>query len=215
MPELHIITGSNGAGKSTVGPDYLPEYITSKYTVFDGDKLFLEKRREIFLTKAKSYKEARNLAVEWLEEHFISLVEEALGNCDHFVYEGHFSTEGPWQTPRRFKDNGYSVHFIFFGLADTGLSELRVVDRSKLGGHYVNPIEIDRNFRGNLIFLDQNYLWMDELLVVDTSATQHVVLLHILNGQVIFQIAIEELPTWFTTFMPAITNHFFRTHEVN
>jgi predicted ABC-type ATPase len=215
VPELHIITGSNGAGKSTVGPDYLPGYIASKYTVFDGDKLFLIKRKELFPAMTKSHKEARNMAVEWLEEYFISLVADALKKRDHFVYEGHFSTEGPWQTPRLFKENGYSIHLIFFGLADTGLSELRVVDRSKLGGHYVNPIEIDKNFRGNLIFLDQNYQWIDGLLIVDTSATQHVLLLHVLNDQVIFQVARSALPSWFTSFMPAITNHFFPHGEVN
>jgi predicted ABC-type ATPase len=43
MPELYIITGSNGAGKSSVGPVYLPKYIQKNYTVFDGDKLFMHK----------------------------------------------------------------------------------------------------------------------------------------------------------------------------
>lgn len=108
------------------------------------------------------------MANEWLEHHFVSLVNRALETKDHFVYEGHFSSDGPWQTPRRFKTNGYSIHVIFFGLASTDLSELRVIDRSKLGGHYVNPIEIDRNYRGNLILLDQNFQWIDELLIVDT-----------------------------------------------
>ncbi|HEY2720692.1 MAG TPA: zeta toxin family protein [Chitinophagaceae bacterium] len=39
MPVLFIITGSNGAGKSTVGYTYLPEEIQKEYIVFDGDKL--------------------------------------------------------------------------------------------------------------------------------------------------------------------------------
>ncbi|MHB1178956.1 MAG: hypothetical protein ACYCZO_11580 [Daejeonella sp.] len=43
MPSLYIITGSNGAGKSTVGPDYLPEEISRQYTVFDGDLLYTRK----------------------------------------------------------------------------------------------------------------------------------------------------------------------------
>jgi len=102
VPELHIITGSNGAGKSTVGPDYLPDHILKHYVVFDGDKLFLEKRRELFPAKTKSIKDARNQASEWLEEHFIGLVDQALQRNDHFVYEGHFSTTGPRQTPRHF-----------------------------------------------------------------------------------------------------------------
>ena len=64
MPELHIITGSNGAGKSTVGPAYLPSHIADHYTVFDGDKLFIAKRKELFPAIAKSHKEARNMASE-------------------------------------------------------------------------------------------------------------------------------------------------------
>jgi predicted ABC-type ATPase len=208
VPELHIITGSNGAGKSTVGPDYLPEHISTHYTVFDGDKLFVQKRKELFPAKTKSQKEARNLAGEWLEAHFRSLVDKAINAQDHFVYEGHFSSQGPWQTPLRFKENGYTVHLIFFGLADPDLSELRVIDRSKFGGHYVNPIEIDRNFRGNLIFLDHNFAWIDELLVVDTS-TEHKKLLHVLNGNALVQVPRNELPSWFTEFMPTITGQFF------
>jgi predicted ABC-type ATPase len=209
VPELHIITGSNGAGKSTIGPDYLPTHIFKSYTVFDGDKLFLEKRKELFPAKTKSHKEARNIATEWLEAHFVSLVEQALDKRDHFVYEGHFSTEGPWQTPKLFKNNGYTVHLIFFGLADTGLSELRVVERSKSGGHYVNQIEIDRNFHGNLLLLDQNFQWIDELLIVDTSTTQHQILLHTFNGTVNYQVARDQLPAWFVTFMPMLTRNFF------
>ena len=39
MPDLYIIMGSNGAGKSTVGLSYLPEVIQENHTVFDVDRL--------------------------------------------------------------------------------------------------------------------------------------------------------------------------------
>jgi hypothetical protein len=39
MPELYIITGSNGAGKSSIGPEYLPVHIRQQGPIFDGDKL--------------------------------------------------------------------------------------------------------------------------------------------------------------------------------
>ena len=32
--------GANGAGKSTVGPSYLPAHIQEKHEIFDGDKLY-------------------------------------------------------------------------------------------------------------------------------------------------------------------------------
>jgi predicted ABC-type ATPase len=46
MPDLYIITGSNGAGKSSIGPKYLPIRIRKQGPIFDGDKLFVEKRNE-------------------------------------------------------------------------------------------------------------------------------------------------------------------------
>jgi hypothetical protein len=47
MPELFIITGSNGAGKSSIGPEYLPTHIRQQGPIFDGDKLFVEKRKDL------------------------------------------------------------------------------------------------------------------------------------------------------------------------
>ena len=49
MPGLFITTGSNGAGKSSIGPSYLPPRIQQQGPVFDGDKLFVEKRKELWL----------------------------------------------------------------------------------------------------------------------------------------------------------------------
>jgi predicted ABC-type ATPase len=77
VPEFHIITGSNGAGKSTVGFTYLPDHIQKSYVVFDGDKLFAEKRAELLKNKKITFKEARNLANEWLIKHYQSLVSAA------------------------------------------------------------------------------------------------------------------------------------------
>jgi hypothetical protein len=78
-----------------------------------------------------------------------------------------------------------------------------------LGGHCVNPLEIDRNFRGNLILLDQNFQWIDELQIADTSLTEHQLLLHAIHDRPVLQVHRALLPPWFTTFMPKLTNCFF------
>lgn len=149
------------------------------------------------------------MAAEWLEEHFVSLVNQAIESGDNFVYEGHFSSDGPWQTPRRFKSSGYTIHLIFFGLADPGLSMLRVIERSKSGGHYVNEIEVDHNYHGNLLTLDQNFYLLNEITLFDTSATAHLELLHVLNGKVISKTSKEQLPYWFTSHLRKLTAQYF------
>ncbi len=75
MLVLYIITGSNGAGKSSVGPDYIPNHLRA--TIFDGDKLFMLKRSEFWVNGIKSHKECKKLAAEVVTTTFDNLVESA------------------------------------------------------------------------------------------------------------------------------------------
>jgi len=193
MPDLYIITGSNGAGKSTAGPDYLPAHITNAQPIFDGDKLFVQKR-----------KECRKLAWEIVEKTFDQLVEISLSEHTNFAYEGHFTNEATWDIPRKFLQAGFSIHLLFFGLVDTALSELRVTDRAKEGGHFVDPQTVSDNFYGNLQKLNQHYGMFHTLQIVDTSETEHQVLVTLELGIPKLAIPVELLPNWFCTYLPAI-----------
>jgi predicted ABC-type ATPase len=204
VPQLFIITGSNGAGKSTVGASYLPQHIRDNYTIFDGDKLFMAKRKELYPVPAKTYKEAKKLAYEWLVKYFESLVDSAIDSNDSFVYEGHFTNDSTWDVPKRFKENGYSINLIFLGLSSTGLSELRVTDRSKEGGHYVPPIEVEANFYGNLEKLNQYFPIIDDLQIIDTSETKHVALAQLVGYEVQSCVPYNDLPTWFINHLSRI-----------
>lgn len=198
MPDLYIITGANGAGKSTVGYSYLPVVVQKKYTVFDGDKLTLQKKREFYLAGVKSLKEAGRRALDWLFENFESQVKKALKEKHDFVYEGHLPEDANWKTPKRFKRAGYKIHLVFFGLRDTDLSAVRVMDRAKLGGHNVPPYEIERNFYGNLLQLNKRYKTIDELQIIDTSESVNPKVLALFkNGEIEFAVHHGKLPEWF------------------
>lgn len=194
MPELHVITGSNGAGKSSVGPEYLPVHIKEVCKVFDGDKLALNKIKELFATKLHSYKESKILASEWVDEFFQEQVEEAIKKSTHFAYEGHFREEYTWKLIERFKRNGYSVHFIFFGLVDVNRSTMRVMERALSGGHNVSRAEIELNFYGNLIQLDKHFDLLTELSIIDTSETAPRVLLKLSNQNIVYHAGYYEMP---------------------
>src|ERR1700761_2312621 len=201
MPELFIITGSNGAGKSSIGPEYLPSHIRQQGPIFDGDKLFVEKRKELWKT-IKSNKECSKLAYAFVTETFDQLVETALSSNLDFAYEGHFTNEATWDIPRQFKAAGYCINLIFLGLHDTDLSELRVVDRSQAGGHYVDPRTVADNFYGNLERLNQHYEMFQSVQIIDASGAEHIVLAVLEDGRPTIAVPSKILPTWFHHYLP-------------
>lgn len=204
MPDLYIITGSNGAGKSSVGASYLPKHIQQSCTVFDGDKLFVSKQKELWASGITAHKEARNIAKQFLLDTFDDLVDKAIASNSNFAYEGHFINEASWLIPTKFKDKGYHVRLIFFGLRNPDDSELRVIDRVKEGGHYVQRIEIENNYYGNLEKLNEHFTVLDSLTIYDTTETEHQLLIDIQNSKVVYSLDTTILPNWVIAYLPNI-----------
>lgn len=177
--------------------------------MFDGDKLALEKLKELRATKSHSDKEAKALANEWIGQHFEEQVKNALSKADHFAYEGHFREASAWRVINKFKGKGYSVHLIFFGLINVERSAMRVFDRAINGGHNVSPAEIDLNYRGNLLQLDRHFKMLDTLRIIDTSETAPKLLLELEGGKVTFCTSLYDLPDWFTTYLIKITRYLY------
>jgi predicted ABC-type ATPase len=196
MPILIIITGSNGAGKSSIGPDYIPKKLRD--SIFDGDKLFMQKKSELWANGIRPHKECRNRAFEKVVERFEELVENSIKNNDDFVYEGHFTNEATWDVPKKFKDFGFKIHLIFFGLTDVTSSETRVIGRTYEGGHYVDPFTVKSNFYGNLEKVDKYYPLFDTVRIFDTSGVEHIELLKLKNGKPYSAVSSKDLPNWFT-----------------
>lgn len=200
MPNLYLIAGHNGAGKSTYGRLLLPE-IAHSLSVFDGDAVYHATLREAFI-RLKVAKFAQREAMQTTLETFEGLVETALAGKQDFAYEGHFNGEGPWETVQRFKDAGYAVHMVFLGLSDLALSVGRVEKRVEQGGHYVSPYNVGVNYEGNLRYLNARFRVLDSLTVFDTSAPQPKLLMSISLGKVEYQTA--ELPRWIREGLPEI-----------
>lgn len=205
MPDLYIITGSNGAGKSSIGPDYLPDEIGLNNTVFDGDLLYTKKLKELFPAKTKSAKYARKDALQYVVDLFEEQTEKALADNSDYVYEGHFTNDETWETPKKFKESGYTTHLIFLGLSNPDESQLRVTERVTTGGHYVERKTIETNFYGNLEKLNIYYQLIDNLTIIDTSDIIHTILFKTQNQQVEYAVNKSELPFWFIDFLPTLT----------
>ena len=86
---------------------------------------------------------------------------------------------------------------FFLGLVNPDLSELRVIDRVKEGGHYVPRNTVEDNYYGNLEKLNKYFSILDHLNIIDTSESEPVLLASFANGEAIASIPVNNLPMWF------------------
>ncbi|MFD2522493.1 zeta toxin family protein [Emticicia soli] len=201
MPELFVITGANGAGKSTLSADLLPASF-SALKVFDGDKYFVEQLSLIFPAQIRSPKYARDEAFKNTVDYFELLVSQAISTKSDFAYEGHFSSEAPWTVIQQFRENNYRITMFFLMVRNLELSQKRVTERVKTGGHFVKYNEVERNYYGNLTQLNKHYNLLDELVIVDNT-TDAKLLFHSASNTQIFKA--NSLPDWFSEYLPALS----------
>jgi predicted ABC-type ATPase len=110
---------------------------------------------------------------------------------------------------KQFKNEGYTIYLTLFGLKDQDLSQMRVIERTQSGGHYVQPAEIDRNFEGNLLLLDKHFELLDHIRIVDTSLVEHRILVVISPEGITQCVSPAQLPDWFTKYLPLIARRVF------
>jgi predicted ABC-type ATPase len=84
MPDLTIIAGCNGAGKSTFASSFLPEGLTS----FDYDRLFLENYNSLPDSELRE-----QLAENQTTGDFEGSIGKALLDNTDFCYETNFDSQ--------------------------------------------------------------------------------------------------------------------------
>lgn len=133
MPDLIVIAGCNGSGKSTFASSFLPEGISS----FDFDRLYTDYYNSLPDSELRDHF-ARNYASEMFEKQ----AQNALSKGYSFCYETNFDTS-PLLWPETFKAHGYRLNLIFFCLANQDIARHRVRVRTECGGHFVDNETID------------------------------------------------------------------------
>ncbi|MBK9388783.1 MAG: zeta toxin family protein [Bacteroidetes bacterium] len=159
MPDLTVIAGCNGSGKSTYASTFLPEGVTS----FDYDKLYLGTYRGLPDSELR-VKFAKDHTTNYFEDSIKNAIERRL----HFCYETNFDSY-PLFWPQAFKDSGYKINLIFFCLANIELAQHRVQVRAEFKGHFVNNKTIDYKWKAGYKNLNLHYRFFDNLLIVDNS----------------------------------------------
>ena len=182
-PEFTIIAGPNGAGKSRLCPFYV------NTPSFDGDKLLLNLRRE-----------HPEWPDHWVSGSVASELERqknfALQQKKDFAFETNFSTDMVLDMVQEFKDAGFKISLVYFGLYSENESISRVVHRVQTGGHDVPNEIIHFNFHKGLQLAKTHLDLFENVTFIDGNSDYgHIVALHIAKSKT--HKIIDNPPLWF------------------
>ena len=156
-PEFTVIAGANGAGKSRLSPYYL------HCKSFDGDLLALNLRKE---------------HPDWIERWISGTVaselqkqkDEAIAQHKDFAFETNFSNDLILNMIGEFKEAGYKISLLYFGLGSLEESTTRVMQRKLFGGHDVANEIIEYNFYEGIKRVQENLHLFDNITFVDGNS---------------------------------------------
>ena len=160
MPNLYIIAGCNGAGKTTASYTILPEILHCKEFV-NADEI----------ARGLSPFQPEAVAIQ-AGKIMLQRIKELITLNKDFAIETTLTTLSYKQTINKAKDKGYKVTLIFFWLNDVNLAIKRVESRVLDGGHNIPEETIRRRYKKGLKNLFTIFLQLsNEWIVIDNSDT--------------------------------------------
>ena len=155
---LYIISGCNGAGKTTASYTVLPEILKVKEFV-NADEI----------ARGLSPFNPEGMAIEAGRLMLLRIDELLLKGWD-FAIETTLATRSYSRLVQRAQAMGYTVHLMFFWLNSVNLAEERVETRVQLGGHNIAKHIIKRRYHLGLHNLFEVFIpIVDDWMIVDNS----------------------------------------------
>ena len=155
---LYIISGCNGAGKTTASYTVLPEILKVKEFV-NADEI----------ARGLSPFNPEGMAIEAGRLMLLRIDELLLKGWD-FAIETTLATRSYSRLVQRAQAMGYTVHLMFFWLNSVNLAEERVETRVQPGGHNIAKDIIKRRYHLGLHNLFEVFIpIVDEWMIVDNS----------------------------------------------
>ena len=159
MPNLYIISGCNGAGKTTASYTILPEMLNCKEFV-NADEI--AKGLSPFQPETVSFHAGRIM---------LERINELLGQNVDFAIETTLTTLSYQKTIELAKSKGYIITLLFFWLNDVNLAIERVKTRVIEGGHNIPEEVIIRRYNKGILNLTNVFVNLcDYWLVIDNSS---------------------------------------------
>jgi predicted ABC-type ATPase len=146
MPNLYIIAGCNGAGKTTASFTILPEMLDCDEFI-NADEIA---RGLSPLNYEKSAIEAGRI--------MLKRIDQLIKNNNDFAFETTLASKSYIKTIEKVKRLNYNVNLIFFWLESPALAIERVRLRVQEGGHNIPSKIIKRRYFSGLKNLFEYYI---------------------------------------------------------
>lgn len=158
MPNLYIIAGCNGAGKTTASMTILPEILDCQEFV-NADEI--AKGLSPFHPEKVAFEAGRIM---------LNRINHLLEKEEDFAFETTLSAKSYVDFIHRAHEKGYHVTLLFFWLKSIQLAQQRVIERVKRGGHNIEKEVIERRYNAGLKNLKKLYIRIcDDWMVFDNS----------------------------------------------
>ena len=196
QPQLLVVIGANGAGKTTwtrKERERLPKRFYNADSIAEGlgdfnDRQLQARAREIVDTA----------------------IEEDLAAGRSFGFESTYSGESRPAIVRRAAAAGYAVQAVFIGTERHEINVDRVAKRVEAGGHDVPTDEIMRRWRDAQANLQATWRAFREISILDNSGDEAVTVAETHNGQLHLS---TEAPQWVRDLARGITTSR-QTHSI-
>jgi len=152
MPNLYIISGCNGAGKTTASFTVLPEILNCKEFV-NADEI----------ARGISPFQPDQVAIQ-AGKIMLNRIDELLNQRIDFALETTLTTKSYLYTIDKAQSLGYRVSLLFFWLNDVDLAIERVKTRVAEGGHFIHDEVVRRRYTKGIdnlkLFINKVDFWV-------------------------------------------------------
>lgn len=162
--QLYIISGCNGAGKTTASYTVLPDVLQCREFV-NADEI----------ARGLSPFNPESVAIE-AGRLMLRRIDELLKNQENFSIETTLATRSYVRLVRRAQEQGYKVSLIYFWLSSPDLAIQRVAQRVRNGGHNIPKEVVVRRYQAGIDNFFNIYMsCVDYWLLADNSETPRVI----------------------------------------
>ncbi len=192
-PELIVIAGPNGSGKTTVTQQFLHHEWSDGVVYINPDEVAKERFGD--WNSVEAVLKAANYCAEWREK----CLKERIS----FVFETVFSTEEKIDFILRAKEAGFFVRIFFISTAHPSINAARIANRVMEGGHSVPIDKIISRYYKSILNCETIATKVDRLYLYDNSRDGQIArpLFRLSNGA-LGKMYVKEVPDWAFHILP-------------